>query len=125
MAPTTTPAATVSVAPVAGDTPAQAEARAALAQKMAALGMPMSPTTAPTAPVAVKTPPASQPTAPTAPVVTKNSATTLQRIPMVAPALPISASKEEKLRVLLSHYEADQISPEQYHEQRAAILAAP
>jgi hypothetical protein len=130
MAPATTPAATVSVVPLAGDTPAQAEARAALAQKMADLGMPMNQTAAPAAPapapapVAAK-PPISQPAVVAVPAPAKNSTTTLQRIPMVAPPLPISTTKEEKLRILLAHYEADQITPEQYHEQRAAILAAP
>jgi hypothetical protein len=104
------------VNPVTGDTAAQAEARAALAQKMADLGITTS------QPTAIAT---TAPTATTAPAATKNSATTLQRIPMIAPALPISATKEEKLRVLLARYEADLISPEQYHEQRAAILAAP
>lgn len=130
MAPATTPAAKVSVVPVAGDTPAQAEARAALAQKMADLGMPMNQPAAPAvpapapAPVAAK-PPMSQLAVVAAPAPAKNSTTTLQRIPMVAPPLPISTTKEEKLRILLAHYEADQITPEQYHEQRAAILAAP
>jgi hypothetical protein len=32
-------------------------------------------------------------------------------------------SKEDKLAQLLALYRADKISPEQYHEQRAAILA--
>ena len=45
--------------------------------------------------------------------------------PIVAPALPIALSKEQKLSALLSHYKADQLTPQQYHEQRAAILAEP
>ncbi len=45
--------------------------------------------------------------------------------PIVVPALPISASKEEQLQALLVKYQADQITPEEYHKQRAAILAAP
>jgi hypothetical protein len=45
--------------------------------------------------------------------------------PIVAPALPIAASKEEQLQALLIKYKADQISPEEYHTQRAAILAEP
>jgi colicin import membrane protein len=45
--------------------------------------------------------------------------------PIVAPALPITASKEEQLQALLVKYKADQISPEEYHKQRAAILAEP
>ncbi|HEX9046970.1 MAG TPA: hypothetical protein VF988_08070, partial [Verrucomicrobiae bacterium] len=42
-----------------------------------------------------------------------------------APARPISTSKEEQLNALLDKYEADQISPEEYHKQRAEILAQP
>ena len=45
--------------------------------------------------------------------------------PITAPALPISATKEEKLQALLTKYKADQISPEEYHRQRAAIIAEP
>jgi hypothetical protein len=43
--------------------------------------------------------------------------------PIAAPDLPISASKEAQLRDLLSKYKADLITPEEYHRQRAAILA--
>ena len=45
--------------------------------------------------------------------------------PLQAPALPISATKQQRLDALLSQYKADQITPEQYHTQRAAILAEP
>jgi len=45
--------------------------------------------------------------------------------PMEAPALPISASKEDQLQALLAKYKADQITPEEYHNQRAALLAQP
>jgi hypothetical protein len=45
--------------------------------------------------------------------------------PIAAPALPISASKDARLQALLQKYEADQITPEEYHQQRAAILAEP
>ncbi|HEY1490447.1 MAG TPA: hypothetical protein VGF90_05340, partial [Verrucomicrobiae bacterium] len=45
--------------------------------------------------------------------------------PMVAPALPISAGKEQQLDALLARYQANLISPEEYQKQRAAILAAP
>jgi hypothetical protein len=44
---------------------------------------------------------------------------------MAAPALPIAASKATRLQALLTKYQADQISPEDYHKQRAAILAEP
>lgn len=44
-------------------------------------------------------------------------------VTMEAPALPISASKEQRLANLLQQYKSDQITPQQYHEQRAKILA--
>jgi hypothetical protein len=47
----------------------------------------------------------------------------LKQIP--PPPLPISASKADRLAALLDKYKADQISPEEYHQQRAAILAEP
>lgn len=46
-------------------------------------------------------------------------------IPIIAPPLPISMTKEQRLQALLMLYKADQITPEQYHKQRAAILAEP
>ena len=45
--------------------------------------------------------------------------------PLVAPASPLSASKEAQLADLLSRYRADLITPEQYHTERAKIIAAP
>jgi hypothetical protein len=45
--------------------------------------------------------------------------------PIAAPAVPISASKQQRLAALLQKYEADQITPDEYHQQRAAILAEP
>lgn len=45
--------------------------------------------------------------------------------PIVAPPLPISVEKQQKLGDLLRKYQADEITPEQYHEQRAKILAGP
>jgi hypothetical protein len=41
---------------------------------------------------------------------------------MTAPALPITAAQEAQLAALLAKYEANQITPEEYHKQRAAIL---
>jgi len=70
---------------------------------------------APTTPVQTEVPPlVQQPVihqAPTAPVAFE------------APALPISGSKEARLAALLQQYKADQITPQQYHEQRAKIIA--
>jgi hypothetical protein len=45
--------------------------------------------------------------------------------PIPAPPLPLSAAKQAQLDALLVKYQADQISPDEYHKQRAAILAEP
>ena len=45
--------------------------------------------------------------------------------PIEAPPLPISADKEQRLKELLQKYKTDELSPEQYHQQRAKILAEP
>ena len=42
--------------------------------------------------------------------------------PVVAPALPLASAKQQQLLDLLSKYKADQISPEEYHRQRAVIM---
>jgi hypothetical protein len=39
--------------------------------------------------------------------------------------LNISADKKQQLDELLRRYQADEITPAQYHEQRAKVLAAP
>ena len=60
---------------------------------------------------------------PTAPAVANAEvkAPVAKPTPSAAPAL----SKDERLMLLLARYKADQITPEQYHTQRAAILAEP
>lgn len=45
--------------------------------------------------------------------------------PIAPPPLPISASKADRLAALLRKYQADQVTPQEYHQQRAAILAEP
>lgn len=47
--------------------------------------------------------------------------------PAVAPAQPAPAplTKDQRLAILLQQYMADQITPAQYHTQRAAIIAEP
>jgi hypothetical protein len=45
--------------------------------------------------------------------------------PIEAPALPISAAQEAQLQALLAKYKANQITPGEYHKQRAEILAQP
>lgn len=45
------------------------------------------------------------------------------QVPLVPPPTPLSGSKEERLGQLLKQYKADQITPAEYHEQRAKIIA--
>ena len=45
--------------------------------------------------------------------------------PLPAPPSPVSVEKQQKLNSLLQRYKVDLISPEQYQEQRAKILAGP
>ena len=45
--------------------------------------------------------------------------------PLPAPPSPLSVSKEQRLQELLQLYRADKITPEEYHVQRAKILAEP
>ncbi len=45
--------------------------------------------------------------------------------PIQAPPPAISASKEARLAELLRKYKADEITPEEYHQQRAKILSEP
>ena len=41
------------------------------------------------------------------------------------PASPLSPAKQQKLDALNEQYRMDQVTPQQYHEQRAKILAEP
>ena len=54
-----------------------------------------------------------------------NAAKSTTYQPILAPDLPISTAKQEQLQALLVKYKADQITPNEYHAQRAAILAQP
>jgi hypothetical protein len=135
----TPPAAPVVMTPQPFDSEAQAAARSALLQAMGQTEIPVAaPSPAVVAPVAVApttTKPApTTPAAPEAKPVATNPAKASNAIvpgqepgfpPMVAPALPISAGKEQQLDALLAQYKANLISPEEYQKQRAAILAAP
>jgi hypothetical protein len=93
--------------------------KAALA---AALANRQAPTTMPVTTAVVTPPPAPMP-APTANANYAGKDIGLQ--PLAAPALPITATKEAQLEALLAKYKADQITPEEYHKQREAILAQP
>ena len=45
--------------------------------------------------------------------------------PLTAPASSLPASKEQRLQALLDQYKADKITAEEYHDQRAKIIAEP
>jgi len=91
--------------PVPTDDAATARAREALRQKMAGLD--------------------AQRSAKTAPANRVFSEPTPEYKPIPAAPLPLSGSKEARLAALLVQYKADQITPEQYHQERAKILAEP
>ena len=96
--------ATVAWTPGAGDNPAQAKAREALWQKMRELD-------------------AHQPVAPPIGTPREPGFTSMAFKPIEPPPSAFSASKAGRLAELLRQYRADQITPEHYHKQRAAILA--
>jgi hypothetical protein len=128
---------------------AQAAARAALNQKMQELDEQEAATNSVTLPVITIAPVVAAPEqtshpvetqpAPTAQVQAPAAAPTptpsaadvnypgkeLGLKPIEAPAPPISADKQAQLQALLAKYMADQVSPEEYQQQRAAILAQP
>src|SRR5208282_3847230 len=116
----------------AEDTPAQTAARAAMMETMNALeAQPAQPAAPQTQPVAIS------PVKPAPPAVKPEVVSRVNQFngnypgkelglkPIQAPPLPISAAKQAQLQGLLDSYRADQITPEQYHTQRAKILAEP
>ena len=134
---------------IPADNDAQAAARAALNQKMQELDEQEAATNSVTLPVITIAPVVAAPEqtshpvetqpAPTAQVQAPAAAPTptpsaadvnypgkeLGLKPIEAPAPPISADKQAQLQALLAKYMADQVSPEEYQQQRAAILAQP
>ena len=118
------------VAAPAMDSDAQAKARAALLQKMSEIES-QSPATPMPAPEKVVVKETEKPVVKMetpAPVVMQPKPVMVAE-PMVkpieTPALPISATKEERLQALLQKYKADQITPEEYHTERAKIMGEP
>ena len=136
----------------AQDNPAQAAARAALQKKMDELNGNPPPAPAVVAPAPVAVAPAAAAPAVVAPTAVAPAAAGAAAIevtpagaapvvetptpaapavksepvkPVTAPTVAPAQSKEEKLRWLLARYKSDQITPEDYHTQRAAILAEP
>lgn len=104
--------------PGADDDAAAAKMREALHQKIAAEPA-VAPAVATTAAVAAPAKPVAPAPAPAATSVVANPAPE----PAIAPAF--SGSKQDRLSALLQQYRADQITPQQYHTQRAKIIAEP
>lgn len=59
------------------------------------------------------------------PEVSKTSVVVMPAPIIVPPITPIPGSKEQRLNELLRLYKSDKITPADYHEQRAKILAEP
>jgi hypothetical protein len=83
------------------------------------------PAPAPAPAVAVKPAPAPAPAAQPKPVVApaKPQKDIYGFTPIQGPPLPISEDKQQQLAELLRKYRADELTPEQYHAERARILA--
>lgn len=131
--------AAVAAAPAAADPDSVAKAREAVRQKMAELEQTPAaqPAAAPAAAPAKRgtKPPRTekqtehalaQPVAAPAAPGKSTSAQAAPSLPQIeGPAAAIATSKQQRLDELLNRYRADQITPEEYHQQRAAILAEP
>jgi hypothetical protein len=78
---------------------------------------------APAPPVAPEAPPVSP--KPLNPTDVNYPGIKLGLKPMESPSLPISTDVQSRLQALDAKYKAGEITPEEYHTQRAAILAAP
>jgi hypothetical protein len=127
------PAPAPAKAPVMQELPVQARdqqsierARAAVRQKMDEISAAPAPTPAPAPAPAVAAAPAPQnePAPPAEPKKPKQPAPRAASgfEPIAAPPLPISAEKQQKLTELNRRYFADEITPDQYHLERAKIL---
>ena len=142
------PTAQPSPAPVAQspvDSESIAKAREALRQKMKELeAQPPAPATAParaSVPAAAPAPAAAKPAeakpkpaasktevkptaekAPKSPAAVKGASAFP---PLQAPPPTVSADKQQRLAELLRKYKAEELTPEEYHQQRAKIMSEP
>lgn len=116
------------------------KARAALEEKMSELNqqsvktpapvaskptkpLPEAASPAPAKPVAPETQPAAE--KPLTPADVNYPGLKLGLKPIEAPSLGVSAEVQSKLRDLDAKYKAGEITPEEYHTQRAAVLGQP
>ena len=118
----TAPGTTLETPPSA-DPATIAKARDALRQKMKELET--QPPAATPAVAAIAAKPAAAPVAETPAKKPKTVKGAPAFPPMQPPPPTISADKQTRLTELLQKYKAEQLTPEQYHQQRAKILAEP
>jgi len=103
----------------------QAQALEALRQKKAELDA-QEPVVTPTPTVAAVAPMAPIPTPAPITVVKSAPAVDLHAAPPTPAPVPVlSGSKEQRLDELLQLYKTDRITPAEYHQQRAKIIAEP
>jgi hypothetical protein len=129
-----------SPAPAASPTPNSGDiekARADLEEKMSELNQQpvKTPASKPSKPAPEAASPApAKPVAPEAPPVAAKPLTPadvnypgieLGLKPIEAPSLPVSAEVQSRLQELDAKYKAGEITPEEYHAQRAAVLGQP
>ena len=120
-------------APVASDDENMAKFRTAMRQEIANNPAPVAtPAAASGAAVAAKAAPAPAKAAPVAankpaPAAKAHAASkpTYSAAPGEAIPSPFSTAKQQRLDALLGQYKADAITPQEYHAQRAAIIAEP
>ncbi len=114
------------------DSAAAERMKAALQQKMAELDTKPTPVVVAPAPAAKPAPVAKPqpkvvvaPAKPVAPVAPVSPAVVVTPAPakIEAPASPLPVTKQDRLAELLGRYKADQVTAQDYHAQRAAILA--
>jgi hypothetical protein len=115
LAPAAQSATPTLVAPAPASEESIAKARVALDRELKQLdALP------PVAAGGANAPPALVPAKPT-----KKSQILLSFPPLLSPPSAVPAAKEQRLQELLRKYRADQVTPEEYHQQRAKILAEP
>jgi hypothetical protein len=114
---------TTLAAPVAADSDTIAKAREAVREKMKVLETQPSAEAAAVAATAPKSAAAPMVAAPAKKSKTLKGAPVFP--PMQAPPPTISADMQTRLTELLQKYKAEQLTPEEYHQQRAKILAEP
>ena len=109
------------------DTPEQAQAREAIAHLMfqEAANNSSTPAAKPAVKAEVKPKKAEKPTVAAKPKLMEPAKAVTPAIVSAAPPLPINSVQQHKLAELLTKYKADMVTPAEYQNLRAEILANP